>query len=105
MSHGRIVWLALGGYVLTVALLLGLAVQVEGWDLVCGGAAFLLTLPWSLVSLLFTWSILHGAATEWLIPSYLLFAAFNGFLLGRLVARRRQKRARALLSRKSVVQQ
>lgn len=95
--------LTTGGYVLVVALLMAVAVQADGLELACGVAAFLLTLPWSLVSIPFIGSIVHGAATGLLTALYLLFAALNGYLLGRLAAGRRQVRARRLLKEDSVV--
>ena len=55
------------------------AINIE-WTLVVIG----LTLPWSLVSVLFTWSLIHGAGLEFFTFMYLLFAVVNSLLFYRL---------------------
>ncbi len=40
----------------------------------------ILTLPWSLVSILFLWAIIHGAGLEFFAGMYLVFAIVNALL-------------------------
>lgn len=47
-------------------------------------AAVLLTLPWSIVSVLFLWALIHGAGLEFFTVMYSLFAAVNAFILYRI---------------------
>jgi hypothetical protein len=47
------------------------------WTLVLIG----LTLPWSLVSVLFAWSLIHGAGLEFFTVMYVLFAGLNATIL------------------------
>ena len=39
-----------------------------------------LTLPWSLISILFLWAIMHGAGLEVFAGMYLVFAVINALL-------------------------
>jgi len=48
-----------------------------GWTLVL----FVLTLPWSLVTILFLWALFHGAGLEMFTVIFLSFAAINSFLI------------------------
>ena len=52
----------------------------SGWVLVL----ICLTLPWSIVSVLFVWSLIHGAGLEFFTVMYLLFAGINAFILYRI---------------------
>jgi hypothetical protein len=47
------------------------------WTLVL----ILLTLPWSLVSILFAWALIHGAGLELYAIVYLMFGALNARIL------------------------
>jgi len=46
--------------------------------------AVVLTLPWSLVSVIFMWALIHGAGLEFFTVMYLTFAATNAYLLYRM---------------------
>ena len=39
-----------------------------------------LTLPWSLVSVVFAWSLIHGANLEFFASMYMVFAGLNSFI-------------------------
>ena len=47
-----------------------------GWTLLLIG----LTLPWSLISILFTWALIHGAGLEFFTFMYLVFAGLNSLI-------------------------
>ena len=47
------------------------------WVLVLIG----LTLPWSIVTVFFMWSLFHGAGLEFFTVMYLVFAGINAFIL------------------------
>ena len=69
-------------YLLTVFACIPLAFDFAGainfnWTLVLIG----LTLPWSLVSILFAWSLIHGAGLEFFTVMYLVFAGLNAIIL------------------------
>lgn len=69
-------------YLLTVIVCIPLAFDFKGaidfdWTLVLIG----LTLPWSLVSVVFAWSLIHGAGLEFFTFMYLLFAGLNATIL------------------------
>jgi hypothetical protein len=69
-----IIILYLGAVVLSISL----AFDYEGainteWTLVL----IALTLPWSLVSVIFAWSLIHGAGLEFFTVMYLVFAGVN----------------------------
>ena len=73
------------GYTLVVLVLVLLAFDFEGrirlgWT----GVLILATLPWSVVSILFAWALIHGAGLGFFTLVYLTFGAINGHLLGRL---------------------
>ena len=40
-----------------------------------------LTLPWSVVSVFFMWSLVHGAGLEFFTVMYLVFAGINAFII------------------------
>jgi hypothetical protein len=47
-----------------------------------------LTLPWSLVSIMFVWALIHGAGLTFFAGMYLVFAIFNSLIFYWLRARR-----------------
>lgn len=47
-------------------------------------AAAALTLPWSLVSVIFLWALMHGAGLEFFTVMYMLFAFINAYILYRM---------------------
>jgi len=49
-----------------------------------------LTLPWSLVSIIFMWALYHGAGLGFFTVMYLAFAIINAFLIY-LIARPKNK--------------
>lgn len=51
-----------------------------GWVLVL----ICLTLPWSIVSFIFMWSLFHGAGLGFFTVMYLTFAGINAFILYRI---------------------
>jgi hypothetical protein len=77
-----------GVYVLAVLILLvlgfGIDSEVSG---LCFLMVIVMTLPWSIVSVLFLWSLAHGAGLGGFSSLYLLFGVINGYLLGRWAAR------------------
>lgn len=44
-------------------------------------ALFIITLPWSIVSVLFMWALAHGAGLEMFMVMYLSFAVINSLLI------------------------
>jgi len=65
-------------YLLVVIVCLTLAFDFDGsvdttWTLVL----ILLTLPCSLISILFAWALIHGAGLEFFTLMYLVFAGLN----------------------------
>jgi hypothetical protein len=52
----------------------------SGWVVVL----ICLTLPWSIVSFIFMWSLFHGAGLGFFTVMYLLFAGINAFILYRI---------------------
>ncbi len=69
-------------YLILVIICILLAFDYEGrlnsdwWLVLCA-----ITLPWSLVSIIFMWALFHGAGLEFFTVTYLLFAAINTFLI------------------------
>lgn len=68
-------------YLLAVVICVFLAFDFEGaidtsWTL----ALIVLTLPWSLVSILFAWALIHGAGIEFFTFMYLAFAGLNSII-------------------------
>ena len=69
------------GYLLSVLLCLFRAFDYAGgisvnWTL----ALIALTLPWSLVSVVFAWPLIHGAGLELFSVMYLAFAGLNALI-------------------------
>jgi hypothetical protein len=58
------------------------------WTLVLIG----LTLPWSLVSIVFVWSLIHGAGLEFFTGMYLVFSAINSLIFYWLYSKVRKLR-------------
>lgn len=78
---GRFPFLVIIVYLGAVVLCISLAFDYAGainidWTLVLIG----LTLPWSLVSIVFTWSLIHGAGLEFFTVMYLIFAGANSLI-------------------------
>ena len=74
-------------YLIAVIVCIGLGFDYSGridsdWVLVLMG----LTLPWSIVSVLFIWALIHGAGLEFFTVMYLLFAVINAVILNRIGA-------------------
>lgn len=70
-------------YLLIVVICIFLAFDFSGrlnssdwWLALC-----VLTLPWSMVSVLFMWAIFHGAGLEIFTLMYLFFASINAYLI------------------------
>ena len=55
------------------------------WTLVLIG----LTLPWSLVSVVFVWALIHGAGLEFFAFMYLCFAGINSAIFYKVFTRDR----------------
>lgn len=90
---GKFSGMVISLYLFAVLVCIPLAFDFEGaidttWTLVLIG----LTLPWSLVSILFVWSLIHGAGLEFFTFMYLVFAGINAFILYRLCAAGRRRR-------------
>lgn len=69
-------------YLAAVLVCIPLAFDFKGaidttWTLVL----IVLTLPWSMVSVLFAWALIHGAGLEFFTFMYLAFACVNAFIL------------------------
>ena len=69
-------------YLLAVIVCVLMAFDFAGsinseWVLVLIG----LTLPWSIVSVFFVWSLIHGAGLGFFTVLYLVFAGINTFIL------------------------
>lgn len=83
-------------YLLAVIVCIFLAFDFAGqinlnWTLVL----IALTLPWSIVSIIFAWSLIHGAGLEFFTFMYLLFAGLNSLIFYKLYSRRRSQEKRA----------
>jgi hypothetical protein len=83
-------------YLLAVVVCVFLAFDFAGainfnWTLVL----IALTLPWSIVSVIFAWALIHGAGLEFFTFMYLIFAGLNSFIFYRLYSsfHRRSKKA------------
>src|SRR5262249_25135306 len=71
----------IGIYLLAIVACIFLAFDFAGainfdWTLVLIG----LTLPWSIISIVFTWSLIHGAGLGFFTFMYLAFAGLNSFI-------------------------
>lgn len=69
-------------YMVAVIICIVLAFDYSGqihseWTMVLIG----LTLPWSIISVLFIWSLIHGAGLEFFTVLYLVCAAINAVIL------------------------
>jgi len=83
----KIVLTSAGAYALVVFVLILLAFDFDGriqpvWTLAVIGA----TLPWSLISILFVWALIHGAGLDVFAVVSLAFGALNGCLIGLLIS-------------------
>ena len=79
-------------YMLAVVVCIFLAFDFEGAiDTLWTGVLILLTLPWSLVSILFAWALIHGAGLEFFAIIYLLFASINSLIFYWLCSLPRKK--------------
>jgi hypothetical protein len=70
------------GYFVAVLILIFLAFDFDGdvrlvWLLLL----LALTLPWSVVSLLFAWALMHGAGLGMFAVMYAAFASINAFIV------------------------
>lgn len=52
------------------------SLNIEWWLIL-----FALTLPWSLISIIFMWALIHGAGLGFFTVMYLAFALSNAFLI------------------------
>ena len=66
------------------------AINID-WTLVLIG----LTLPWSLVTIVFTWSLIHGAGLEFFTVMYLVFAGANSWIFYWLYSAYRKRSMKA----------
>ena len=81
-------------YLVAVVLCIFLAFDYAGainlnWTLVL----IALTLPWSLVSIVFVWALIHGAGLEFFTVMYLIFAGVNSSIFYWLYSVFRKRRA------------
>jgi hypothetical protein len=95
-SRPKFTLVAIAIYLLAVVVCIFLAFDFDGstnlnWTLVLIG----LTLPWSLISIFFAWSLLHGAALEFFTVIYLAFAGLNSLIFYWLYSLRRPKPTKA----------
>jgi len=65
----------------------------ENWTLVL----IALTLPWSAVSVIFAWALIHGAGLEFFSFMYLLFAGLNSLIFYKLYSYFRRRAKKVLL--------
>lgn len=67
-------------YLILVVICILLAFDYKGslnwgwWLILCG-----LTVPWSFVSVIFMWALMHGAGLEFFTVMYLFFALINSW--------------------------
>jgi hypothetical protein len=69
-------------YLLAVGVCLFMGFDFEGainpfWTL----GLIILTLPWSIVSIIFSWALIHGAGLGFFAVMYLVFAGINSLLI------------------------
>jgi hypothetical protein len=87
--------LAAGMYMAAVVAGLVLAFDFDGRvDMSWWLALFVLTLPWSFVSILFMWALIHETGLGFFTMMYLIFGALNAFIIYRIGAAVRGQRAR-----------
>ena len=85
MTRSKVLFILPLVYLLAVIVSIVLAFDYSGsidsdWVLVLLG----LTLPWSIVSVFFVWSLIHGAGLEFFTVMFLVFAGINTFILFRI---------------------
>jgi hypothetical protein len=69
-------------YLLAVCVCIALAFDFSGSiDTTWTGVLIILTLPWSIVSILFAWALIHGAGLGFFATMYLFFAGLNATAL------------------------
>lgn len=84
--YGAMRWILSLGYIGLVALCIFLAFDFAGsthagfWCLL-----FLITLPWSLISIIFLWAIMQGAGLELFSAMYSGFGLINAYLIYRVL--------------------
>ena len=93
-SKPKLPFIVMAIYLLAVLACIFLAFDFAGaintnWTLVL----IALTLPWSIVSIIFAWALIHGAGLEFFTLMYLLFAGLNSLIFYKLywLFRRRAK--------------
>ena len=69
-------------YLFAVGICLFIGFDFEGaikpfWTL----GLIILTLPWSIVSIIFSWALIHGAGLKFFAVMYLVFAGINSLLI------------------------
>jgi hypothetical protein len=79
-------------YLLAVIVCILLAFDFAGainlnWTLVL----IALTLPWSILSIPFAWSLIHGAGLDFFTFMYLLFAGINSLVFYKIYGLRRRR--------------
>jgi hypothetical protein len=68
-------------YLVITVICIFLTFDFEGSTNIIGWLILsILTLPWSLISILFLWAIMHGAGLEFFAGMYLVFAVINTLL-------------------------
>jgi hypothetical protein len=94
-SKPKLPFIVMAIYLLAVIVCIFLAFEFAGainfnWTLVL----IALTLPWSIVSVIFAWALIHGAGLEFFTFMYLLFAGLNSVIFYKLYSlfRRRSKK-------------
>jgi hypothetical protein len=83
---------AMAVYLLAVGACIFLAFDFDGaintnWTIVLIG----ITLPWSLISIVFAWALIHGAGLGFFTFMYLAFASLNAYMFYRLYSLSRRK--------------
>ncbi|HEX9959526.1 MAG TPA: hypothetical protein VGB00_01170 [Pyrinomonadaceae bacterium] len=74
--------IAIAIYLIAVITCIYLAFDFEGsidttWTLIL----FIITLPWSMVSIMFAWALIHGAGLEMFVVMFMAFAIINSLLI------------------------
>jgi hypothetical protein len=94
-SAPKLPFIIIAIYLLAVMVCIFLAFDFAGainfnWTLVL----IALTMPWSIVSIVFTWALIHGAGLEFFTFMYMLFAGLNSLIFYKLywAFRRRSKK-------------
>jgi hypothetical protein len=84
-SKPKLPFVVMAIYLLAVVVCVFLAFDFAGainsnWTLVL----IALTLPWSIVSVIFAWALIHGAGLEFFTFMYLVFAGLNSLIFYKL---------------------